>query len=466
MLCYNCGSTLSSNLFCNACGADVGKYKKIMYTANGFYNEGLERANVRDLSGAVLSLKQCIKFNKNHIDARNLLGLIYFEMGEAVQGVAEWIISKNIQPEKNIANDYIAMIQQNQNRLENITNTIRKYNKALELCHQESPDLAIIQLKKVLSMNPKYVQAHLLLALLYIEQKDYEKAKRETDRALNIDCGNLLALRYNKEIDSVLNIEDDRISKKKRFKSDIRTYKSGNDVIIQPLNQKEPLGVTAFVQIALGIVIGLCVTYFLILPARIQGTKDEMSAEITSYGEQIDKKNVEIEDLNTRVSSLEQNNLDLQSEIQKYEGSNGAIDAYNYLISATYAYLINPEDDMTIEKYLDFIGMDYIEQSATEEYIDLYNYLKGKIGNSVAETYYSSGISAYNEANYMQAIADLQKAYEYDGNSDIALYYLGLAYLDSGDVANARERFSQLTNIFPESEFARKASQRLEEISD
>lgn len=466
MLCYNCGSTLSSNLFCNACGADVGKYKKIMYTANGFYNEGLERANVRDLSGAILSLRQCIKFNKNHIDARNLLGLIYFEMGEAVQGVAEWIISKNIKPEKNIANDYIIMIQQNQNRLESITNTIRKYNKALELCHQESPDLAIIQLKKVLSMNPKYVQAHLLLALLYLEQKDYEKAKRETDKVLRIDCGNLIALRYNKEIDGVLNIELDKPGKKKRFKSDIQKYKSGNDVIIQPLNPKESLGVSAFVQIALGIVIGLCVTYFLILPTRIQATKDEVAAEITSYGEQIDKKNTEIEDLNTRVSSLEQNNLDLQSEIQKYEGSNGAIDAYNYLIEAAYSYFINPEDNMTIEKYLDFIGMDYVENSATEEYIELYNYLKSKIGDSVADTYYTSGLEAYNEANYIQAIADLQKAYDYDRSSDTALYYLGLAYLDSGDVAGARDKFSQLINIFPESEFAGKAAQRLEEISD
>lgn len=466
MLCYNCGSRLSSNSFCNACGAEVGKYKKIMYTANGFYNEGLERANVRDLSGAILSLKQCLKFDKNHIDARNLLGLIYFEVGEAVQAVNEWIISKNIRPEKNIANDYINMIQQNQNRLESITNSIRKYNNALELCYQESPDLAIIQLRKVLGTNSKYVQAHLLLALLLIEQKDYEKAKRETDRVLSIDCGNLMAHRYAKEIDSILSLDETRSGKSKKFKRDIQTYKVGNDVIIQPINQKESLGVTAFLQIALGIVIGLCVTYFLILPARIQGTKDEMNEEITSYGEQIDKKNTEIEDLNTRVSSLEQSNLDLQSDIQKYEGSNGAIDANNYLIEAAYAYMLNPSDDMTIEKYLDLVGTDFIEQSASEEFIEVYNYLKAKIGDSVADTYYNSGIAAYNESNYTQAISDLLKAYTYDSSSDKALYYLALSYLDSGDVANARERFAQLTNIFPESEFAFKAAQRLEEISD
>lgn len=466
MLCYNCGRELSSNNFCNSCGADVGKYKKIMYTAEAFYDEGLERANVRDLSGAVLSLKQCLKFNKNHIDARNLLGLIYFEMGEAVSGVSEWIISKNLRPEKNIANDYIMMIQQNQNKLESITNTIKKYNKALELCHQESPDLAIIQLKKVLSINPKYVQAHLLLALLYYQQKDYDKARRETDRVLTIDKGNLMALRYQKEIMNFFENDEDKPSRRKKFKPDIQTYKSGNDVIIQPLNPKEPVGVAAFLQISLGIIIGLCVTYFLVLPAKIQNTKDAVNSEIASYGEQIDKKNTEIEDLNTRVSSLEQTNLDLQSEIQKYEGTNGAIDANNALIEAAYAYMVNPQDDMTIEKYLDLVGTDYIENNASEEYIELYNHLKSIIGDSVADTYYNSGIAAYNEANYNQAILDLQKAYTYDSASDKALYYLALAYLDSGDVANARDRFSQLVSIFPDSEFSDKALQRLEEISD
>ncbi len=37
--------------------------------------------------GAIESLKTSLKFNKLNIDARNLLGLIYFEMGEVVGGI-------------------------------------------------------------------------------------------------------------------------------------------------------------------------------------------------------------------------------------------------------------------------------------------------------------------------------------------------------------------------------------------
>lgn len=86
MRCYNCGCQLSEKDFCTGCGADVGLYKRIMYTSNFFYNEGLDKASVRDLSGAVTSLRQSLKFNKNHVQARNLLGLVYYEMGEVVKG--------------------------------------------------------------------------------------------------------------------------------------------------------------------------------------------------------------------------------------------------------------------------------------------------------------------------------------------------------------------------------------------
>jgi tetratricopeptide (TPR) repeat protein len=111
---------LSEKNFCTGCGADVGLYKKIMYTANWLYNDGLERAKVRDLSGAISSLRQCLKLNKNHIEARNLLGLVYFERGEVVAALSEWVISKNIRNSKNIASDYIDMIQNNPGRLEKI----------------------------------------------------------------------------------------------------------------------------------------------------------------------------------------------------------------------------------------------------------------------------------------------------------------------------------------------------------
>ena len=52
--CYNCGCHLSKPDFCTSCGADVTLYKKVMHISNMYYNEGLEKAGVGDLTGGVV----------------------------------------------------------------------------------------------------------------------------------------------------------------------------------------------------------------------------------------------------------------------------------------------------------------------------------------------------------------------------------------------------------------------------
>ena len=282
MICYRCGCTLSEHNFCTNCGADVALYKRIIYISNRFYNDGLERASVRDLTGAVTSLRQSLKFDKNNVEARNLLGLVYFETGEVVAALSEWVISKNLRPKKNIADDYIDMIQTNQNRLDTINQTIKKYNQALTYCNQDSLDLAVIQLKKVLSLNPKFIRAHQLLALLYINSEEWERAKRELTKCLEIDTNNTATLRYLKEVDEMLMPEEGvkNTTKKQRKSDEIIKYQSGNETIIQPVNMKEGKGVTSLLNLGIGLAIGIAIAFFLILPARIQSAKANIDEEL------------------------------------------------------------------------------------------------------------------------------------------------------------------------------------------
>ena len=76
-----------------------------------WYNDGLRKANMRDLSGAVSSLKRSLQYNRSNIAARNLLGLVYYGRGEVVEALVEWIISKNLKSYENIANYYIKKVQ-------------------------------------------------------------------------------------------------------------------------------------------------------------------------------------------------------------------------------------------------------------------------------------------------------------------------------------------------------------------
>ena len=102
MECYNCGAKLGKGDICQNCGANVKIYKKIIMASNAYYNDALEKAAVRDLSGAIESLRTSLRFYKMNIDARNLLGLVYFETGEVVEGSSARITSRGTTPQAGI----------------------------------------------------------------------------------------------------------------------------------------------------------------------------------------------------------------------------------------------------------------------------------------------------------------------------------------------------------------------------
>lgn len=460
MFCYNCGCALSEKDFCTGCGTDVKLYKKIMYSANRFYNDGLEKAQVRDLSGAVSSLRQCLKMNKNHIEARNLLGLVYFERGEVVAALSEWVISKNIRSEKNIADDYIEMLQNNPGRLDTYKQTIKKYNMALVYCQQDSLDLAVIQLKKVISMNPKFVQARQLLALLYMNSQEWERAKKELERALRIDANNTITLRYLKETDEMMPTEEERVKRKK----EAIVYQSGNDTVIQPVGKKEMTGLQTILNIVIGIVLGVGIAWFLVLPARVQQVNEVSNDRYKEVSELLDAKTVQVDELTAQINELTEEKTNLSNSLSAAQETNAAIEANTDLIEAALMYMEAAADELEIADELELIDMEYVENEATESFKKLYNTIKEGIGDVVARESYSVGYDAFRTEDYDTAIVNLSRAFEYNPKNGEALYNLGNAYNKKGDTDRAVEVYEQVIELFPDTEKARKSETYIKEI--
>ncbi len=59
-----CGAEVGNEHVCYNCGADILLYKQIIYTSYVFYNQGLDKARVHDLSGAIESLKSSLQYYK------------------------------------------------------------------------------------------------------------------------------------------------------------------------------------------------------------------------------------------------------------------------------------------------------------------------------------------------------------------------------------------------------------------
>ncbi len=466
MFCYHCGAQLSEQHdFCTACGADVHLYKKIMYVSNRFYNEGLERAGVRDLSGAVVSLRQSLKFNKSNVDARNLLGLVYFETGEVVAAMSEWVISKNMRPERNIADDYIGMLQSNATRLDSINQTIKKYNQAYAYCVQESRDLAVIQLKKVLSLNPKFVRAHLLLALLYMDSEQWEKAQRELKKCLDIDRNNTQALRYLKEVELMLQPDESIRQPAKHRKDESVRYQSDNEIIIQPMNVKEPKGsgASTLLNVGIGLIIGLAACYFLVVPARVADTRNEMKKTILEIGNQSDAKTSTIQQLELQVEKLQEENDSLNGTLEGYVGEDGTLVTIDNLLDAASIYLETQNLQDTAVR-LETIASSVNVEETSEAFQKLYNLLLTTIGPELAVTYYNDGVTSYRNGDYAAAVELFTKAVYYDSANVEPLYYLGQAYRQNDDRENAIAAYQKVVELFPDTQNAASAKRHIEDL--
>ena len=97
--CLYCGEPVSQNGYCTSCKLSQAFLKRAFNTSNYHYNIGLEKARIHDLSGAIESLKTSLRYNKMNISCRNLLGLVYYEMGETVPALSQWVLSVNYQAE-------------------------------------------------------------------------------------------------------------------------------------------------------------------------------------------------------------------------------------------------------------------------------------------------------------------------------------------------------------------------------
>lgn len=451
MECYNCGAKLGGENICPACGTNVKIYKKIIMASNAYYNDALEKAGVRNLSGAIESLKVSLRFNKLNIDARNLLGLVYFEMGEVVAALTEWVISKNYQPGENIASRYLEEIQNNQGRLDTINQTIKKYNQALLYCRQGSRDLAIIQLKKVLSLNPKLVKGHQLLALLYIQDKKYDQAKKVLRNAGKIDTNNTLTLRYLREANQGIR---ESSSERKPKNDDLISYQSGNETIIQPRHLKDTSFVGTIINMVIGIVIGAAITGFLIVPGVKREIQNQAKTEVIEANNVISTRNQTISTLESQIDTLTAQLATAESSAQDSEGR---IASYEQLLLAYQTYA--GEDIQTAGDILAKVDTAHLSDSAKT----IYDTINAAVNAEYMSNLYNLGTTAYSSRKFDEAIENLQKVVEMDESYEEgnALYYLAQAYRKNDDMATALTYYEKFVELYPGTERAATAQSYL-----
>ncbi len=345
VLCPHCGAQVRKNGYCSECYLPIKMLRKAQNTSDYYYNTGLDRASARDLSGAIESLLQSLRYNKRNVQARNLLGLIYYEMGEAVQAMSEWVMSINYQPENNLATKYLKELKKDPARLESVDQLARKYNMAIQYAHSEDYDLAILQLKSTLSDNPHFVKGYLLLALLYIGTDNYEKARVTLRRVLKIDKANSLAVHYlrgmgdteeniiemrkqNVENDGLLDddyleeivvTEDGQSPKKVEKRNIFQEIKAKKDTSVVRSGDFGQISLAKYsgLYVLLGLVFGGLFFGLFILPGQKKKLRNENEQLIKTYSEELAGKNSTINSQASEIEALTKQVDELQNGAAK-----------------------------------------------------------------------------------------------------------------------------------------------------
>nr|WP_294527693.1 hypothetical protein [uncultured Blautia sp.] len=377
MNCMNCGAFLADKDldYCPNCGCNVLIQKKVDYLSKFYYNQGLEKASIRDLSGAINCLKQSLTYDKRNIQARNLLGLVYFETGEVVAALSEWVISKNLKPTKNLANEYINRLQANSNKLDAINETIRKYNNALALCREGHEDMAAIQLRKILAQNSKLIKGYHLLALIQMKNHEWGKARRILRKAARIDKTNTTTLRFLREVDEQTGVTT-RLEKQKkglfgRNKSDQDEDTGMESIVVQPPTYRENSRISLFFTLMLGIGAGALAFWLLAVPAIKQGIYREANQQLINYSESLSSQGAELSKAQGEAKESDDTALQITQQMEEEKKKSQTYETF----FKAYAAYVQESYDVAAEN-LQNVYEDYL----TDDMKNIYSVMCGSLG--------------------------------------------------------------------------------------
>lgn len=417
--------------------------------ANCYYNLGLERARLRDLSGAAELLKKSLQYDKYQKDARNLLGLIFFECGETADALVQWVISMNLMPEDNLADHYLDEVQRKPAILRICSDNVKRYNQALDYAQNNNEDLAIMQLNQVIGDRPNYVKAHTLLALLYMKKEEWVKAGKSLLTVLHIDRNNPKALVL---MDEVKHNTGRAEVEKNRLKNVFSHRRMSDDDVLVPQEVKQISPWMVVLYILIGFAFALLAFYLLLLPAKTKALNSQNNQELIRYAEKLDAVNQENTSLQSQLDSLQTEYDDVNAQLAQYASANASF-AGQYRSLNDIQSLISAGDMVgAAEQYLQLDVANVTDESLQS----LLSTVKAEMEGTVYQRLSELGTAAWNSGDTAQAQTDYELSLQLRQEPE-TMFLLARLYQSSGDTENANKLFDQIVGEYPDSPYAERA---------
>ncbi|HHW31641.1 MAG TPA: tetratricopeptide repeat protein [Clostridiaceae bacterium] len=359
---------------------------------------------------------------------------------------------------------------------DNIKNSIILYNKALESLQNGSEDIAVIELRKAIALNPDFYEAVNLLGVCYSYLNDQQKAIEMFERVVNAENNGVRALSYINQIKSGQDGDAATASSKK--KGAVNKKKLGKSKepkeIAQPSLKAEqypgkqqnqnknkiPLFNDSYKikLMAVSFIAGLILPLLIVIPV----IKGNSTKEIAKISGEKDELLSQIEELNDKYDQLSETNKNLEKDLQE---ANSNIDYYKFTLK-----LFEVKELADNKKYEDAADMLILLKTFDfqDEEKSKFEEMYKNIMPLAAESAYNKAYAKYINREYEEALKLFEKVRLYDekySRIDATLYYMGRSYKELNNSRNAIAMFQQILDNYPNSYYYSYAKYRINELT-
>ena len=437
------------------------KNRRLEQISNGYYNLGLSLAKERNLSSALNALSISLGLNKKNTDARNLYGLIQFEMGEETKALISWVISININPINNPAQNYLQKLRNKSAYLEKSQDAISKYNKAISQIKTVNYDMARITLKQAVDIRPHFVKAMLALALLDIREGKSSEAKKLLDNVLSIDRFNTKAITYLEEM-KPLTEKKDRKEKLSVIGSPVKKEKNvenaNNGMPVTEI-YKNYSGMFTAINVGIGLIVGACAMVFLYMPTMKVALNNAHNKEIVEISQQLN-------DVNLSIETLKSENEGLNEQVNKLtEVNNTSTENMNYKL-LQYIYFLGLIKEYNTKNYtraaeifsnLDVGQLTDVDNGLGISVTGTFAEMAPKMRDEGPKLLLKVADGLNRSGDFAGAIGYYDAALRISPDYVEAKYKKALAYKTMGDVDTANNLFTEIITNYPDDRFANES---------
>lgn len=343
---------------------------------------------------------------------------------------------------------------------DNIRNSVFLYNKAIESLKTGSEDIAIIELKKATSMNPRFYEAMNLLGVCYSYSGDNEKAVEIFEKVLRAEPNSVTAMMFLQQhgLGELVQQQKYRQMKNtvpqpseplKRVRTD-KTIKTGT------LIQKKILA--DVLKIGMGFAAGilLAIALYALLPQKepiinepIDNAEDNSDILLRAEYE------AKLDELKKKYDLLQK---DKESAVQQADYYKAVIKLYDIEKLVADRKYEEAADMLLLMRTVEF-------RDAEKKKMDELN---KKVMPLAAQSAYDQGYKLYNSRKYQDALRSFEKVQVYEPEykrMDVVFYYRGRSCQALNDSRSALALYQKLIEAYPDSAYAKSAKARIKELT-